>query len=313
MTSVTSGGLMLVEDDVVQDSSLEDDVIEDSSTLEDTQVQPSDSEDVKENVDDDDVIVPTDRPAKNVIAELERKLNKSEQDSNYARIQAEDDRKQLISKFDELASTMQKTQGNQNTGALDRNQLMTMIQRDPDNTAYYQAEINKMDTQEIIDKRMDVMKQESTKKEREREYTSLRKQSYTDVVQSYPKAIKDGRWDDSDPVVRRMSQILHTQKDPLSNQLLKDHPMGLTVAFNQAYREFSLTDSVKVTDELKHAKRNVKKLQKTTFTEGGGKAPASGGSNKKRLAQLRQAGIKSGDMTQYLIESGLAKHTMGEI
>ena len=300
--------------DVIQDSSLDDeDVIDDkvtedlleSSTDEDLEQGgiSSDPEDVKESVDaEDEVILPTDRPAKNVVAELQRKLDKANQDMFSVQQSSEQKLAELYSKMNELVNTMESNKGSQE---LTRDQLTRLAQSDLENRDVYLSEINKIDMKELIDSKLSKITEATETQKKQEKQNQVKSQSFEYVKNAFPDGFNsDGSWNNSNPVVSRIAQILHTIVDPLSGRPLKDHPSGLVVAFNQAFTENAMRERLKVTKTLTTANRKVKKLQKGGLTEGKASATPASDNKTKKLNSLYEQGMKKGDVSAYLKEAG---------
>ena len=302
------------QDDVILDSSPEDedvnggtltDVEYSSDSAEDqAQEDSSASEDVKETVSGDEVEIPTDRPPKNVIAELQRKNEKLENEMQMMNFRSQEKEDQFLNKMNELVNTMQ-TSKQSASNELTRDQLVTLMQQNPEHAPLYQAELNKLDLKD----QMDSFKQELFSKQKESEtlaqHENIRKQAYGYVTGSYKNALVDGQWNYTDPVIKRMTQILYMEKDPMSGKVLKDHPLGLQVAFDRAFTEVTLSKQPKQTEQMKKLQRKTKKLQKGQLTEGGSSASPKSEVKLKQLQQLKEKSMRSGNFTDYLKASGM--------
>lgn len=91
-------------------------------------------------------------------------------------------------------------------------------------------------------------------------------------------------WNMTNPLTQMMSQILN-QPDPVTGKLVKDRPDGLAVAAELAYGRYALSNKTKVATQVTTLKRDLRKVQKQTVTQGvgTGNAPQAVSSVRKAL------------------------------
>ena len=190
-------------------------------------------------------------PWKNRAMEAQRKLEKSSQD---------------IAEMKEMMAKLQ--QGQQQKPQYTEAELQAYIadeRTSSANRALALRELDKLREQRTAN----VIKKEIGSWKQEQEAQVARQRSLTTVYQRHPEAfIKNNTgqivWNQQSPMYQRIAQYMQ-------NPEIGNNPRGLIVAASMAYSDLSLDQSARSQQQQQQLKRQVKKLQKSTMVEGGGK------------------------------------------
>lgn len=118
-------------------------------------------------------------------------------------------------------------------------------------------------------------------------------------------------WNMANPLTQIMSQILNTP-DPVTGKLIKDRPDGLAVAAELAFGRYALSTKGKTMNQANQMKRDLRKVQKQTVTQGvgTGNSQASVSPVRKALDNYNRTYNKKDMQTAtkaYLLQHGFLK------
>jgi len=247
---------MVLKKDVKSDSSPDEKVVEEeeeSSSQETTPVedtpeqQSSETEDVKEEKVDERGV-----PYKNVAMEYKRKYE-----------ELLETQKQLPNYIQE--AVRQAVPQSPRKEEYTKEQLIQYKNSvdDPNQKAWAETQLEILRTKEIQDtlnKQLEAERQRAT-------IEQGRQQSLMAVYQNYPIMFnKDGSWNNENPLTREMARIYN------SDESLKNHPNGLKAAADMAFAKYALSKQPDLVRQQKQLKRDLKKAQNKTLSEGGGTA-----------------------------------------
>lgn len=126
--------------------------------------------------------------------------------------------------------------------------------------------------------------------QREQQNNQIRQQSeawvtsHPEFKQCFTQDLMGNKtWNMANPLTQIMSQILN-QVDPTTGKLVKDRPDGLVVAAEVAYGRFALHTKGKTQTQVTALKRDLRKVQKQTVTQGVGTGNAPQGQSPVRKA-----------------------------
>lgn len=153
--------------------------------------------------------------------------------------------------------------------------------------AWAEMELRKIDDRKQETKFRTIVEERDTRQRLEQEANN----AFQTVRSKYSVAFNpDGTPNMSHPLTQRTVQIYN------SDPMLKRDSRGLLKAADMAFADFALQQAPHLAQQQKQLKRQVRKLEKTTLTEGGGTpvspAPKSGLNTAKE--NLRQTGSTQG-------------------
>lgn len=151
-------------------------------------------------------------------------------------------------------------------------QLRQYAQEHPEQSAWVENQIEEIRANETAK----VVKESISSFQKEQQNNVIRQQSEAWVT-NHPEfkgcfttdVSGQKTWNMANPLTQAMSQILNTV-DPISGKLIKDRPDGLAVAAELAYGRYALSTKGKVATQVTTLKRDLRKVQKQTVTQGAG-------------------------------------------
>lgn len=163
-------------------------------------------------------------------------------------------------------------------------QLEAFALQNPDNRPWAEEEKEKI-RMELLSQSLD---EKLTSREKVREAESKKNQALGHVMKNFPDLFnkdKSGNfsgWNADHPMTIEIGKIM-------SDPRISNDPEGLLLATELAHSRFIRQQVPKLQTNKKQLTQKVKKLEKQTFVEGGGKQVQTGGKDPLKEAQLRLA------------------------